>query len=444
MLDILPVELSLSVLSYLPLQTLSSLPALSRQWFDFISANQSTIFRNAAILHGYAHPGTLLLEDALSAHKGSPWDGTTDWKDFCKSGSPVVALNGLFRAPLAPGLLVPLRVTVLIFVGRRSFQLRKNWDGHGRIVARLVTPAGGDVHRIKVDEKFGICITTRMLGGLAVTHLFTGTLLWSLPLVRVRYSIPPPSRSTPQPLNGLLQFYVRSRAHCEYENGYLIFDRLDDNKEVWRLVSDNDDDSAVDGGNDCDVVAAHAPPDEAQRRVSAVAATMHRRYAPRGHFRPWAKLTFPETTHAYRFAYPTLLCANQEHAFLHDVRTGALVQTIDLDLHERVEPVCYVDVNDRHVFVCDPEELHVFARYGDDEAGTAAGAEVLRISRTASVTKVAELVAVHGNPFFAALPLRRDYDVFLPPFVAGALPAPLPSLLLSFHSFLARKSNGGH
>ena len=80
----------------------------------------------------------------------------------------------------------PLGGAILTFAGRRSFQLRKNWEGHGRVVARLVTPPGGDIHRIKVDENAGICITTRMLGGLVVTHLFSGTLLWSLPLVRER------------------------------------------------------------------------------------------------------------------------------------------------------------------------------------------------------------------------------------------------------------------
>jgi hypothetical protein len=105
MLHILPVELSLSVLSYLPLQTLCSLPALSHTWFNFFSANQSTIFHNAAILHEYAQPGTILLEDALSAYKGSPWDGTTDWKDFCKSNFEVSPSDRLFRAALAPLVL---------------------------------------------------------------------------------------------------------------------------------------------------------------------------------------------------------------------------------------------------------------------------------------------------------------------------------------------------
>jgi hypothetical protein len=88
MLHILPIELSLSVLSYLPLPTLCSLPTLSRQWFDLFSTHLSTIFHNAAIFHGYIQPDTKLLDDALTVYKGSPWDGATDWKDFCESIVP--------------------------------------------------------------------------------------------------------------------------------------------------------------------------------------------------------------------------------------------------------------------------------------------------------------------------------------------------------------------
>jgi len=172
----LPIELSLSVLSYLPLPTLCSLPTLSRQWFNLFSANQSTIFHNAAVLHGYIQSEIISLDDALSAYKGSPWDGTADWKDFCKCSDHV--FHELWR------LVSVSRDTPLISVGRRCFQLCTNWEGNGRVVPRLVTPPGSDVHRIKVDEKAGICITTRILGGLAVTHLFSGVLLWSLPPVR--------------------------------------------------------------------------------------------------------------------------------------------------------------------------------------------------------------------------------------------------------------------
>ena len=84
MLHILPVELSLAVLSYLPLSTLFSLASLSREWLEFISENKSTIFHEAAVFHGYIDPETLLLEDALSMRVGNPWKRVADWKDFCE------------------------------------------------------------------------------------------------------------------------------------------------------------------------------------------------------------------------------------------------------------------------------------------------------------------------------------------------------------------------
>ena len=84
MLHVLPVELSLAVLSYLPLSTLCSLSSLSREWLEFISENKSAIFHKAAVLHEYIDPETLLLEDALSMRVNNPWRGVADWKDFCE------------------------------------------------------------------------------------------------------------------------------------------------------------------------------------------------------------------------------------------------------------------------------------------------------------------------------------------------------------------------
>jgi len=255
-----------------------------------------------------------------------------------------------------------------------------NWEGNGRVVARLLRPPGCDVHRVKVDEKVGILITTHMLGGLSVTHLFSGVLLWSLP-----------------------RYYVRSYAHCEYENGYLVFDRFDGKKEVWRLASD-----FVDGEPE---VAPYAPPDEKQKRTYEFFATIpiHQRYAPRGHFRPWAKLSFPTFTRAYRLAYPTLLCAGMDRAYLHDVRTGALVQTIDI----RPDDICYVDVNEQYVFVCEPEALHVFSRADG-------GNEVLRIQRGVSFSKVlGPSTPIDRDPFVSVLPLQPGVDAHPPIFIAA-------------------------
>ena len=199
------------------------------------------------------------------------------------------------------------------------------------------------------------------------------------------------------------QYYVRSYAHCEYENGYLVFDRFDGKKEVWRLASD-----FVDGEPE---VAPYAPPDEKQKRTYEFFATVppHQRYAPHGHFRPWAKLSFPTFTRAYRLAYPTLLCAGMDRAYLHDVRTGRLVQSIDI----RPEDICYVDVNERYVFVCEPEALHVFSRADG-------GNEALRIQRGVSFSKaLSPSTPIDRDRFVSVLPLHTGVDAHPPIFIAG-------------------------
>jgi len=204
------------------------------------------------------------------------------------------------------------------------------------------------------------------------------------------------------------QHYVPRYAHCEYENGYLVFNRNDNQQEIWRLASDGGGDFAA------GEVATHSPPGEEQRRASASAATTHRQYAPRGHFRPWAVLSLPEfVLTSSRVAYPTLLCASQNRAFLHDVRTGALVQTIDVHLRS----VCSVDVNERHVLICERRRLRVISRSGG--GGDGGCSEVLRIPSVAFVRQVASPALVQGNPFVASLPLLPGSDNLRPDFLAA-------------------------
>jgi hypothetical protein len=99
-----------------------------------------------------------------------------------------------------------------------------------------------------------------------------------------------------------------------------------------------------------------------------------------------------------------------DRSYLHDVRTGALVQTIDI----RPEDICYVDVNERHVFVCEPEALHVYSRADG-------GNEVLRIQRGVSFSKVlSPSTPINREPFVSVLPLQPRVDDAHPPiFVAG-------------------------
>ncbi|KAH9059605.1 hypothetical protein EDB87DRAFT_770044 [Lactarius vividus] len=224
--------------------------------------------------------------------------GSTNWKDFC----------------------------------RRLFQLRKNWEGKGRAVARAFPPPGLNVYCLSVDERRGICIMTCIWGGLNVVHLFSGTLLWCLPMS-----------------------HTPSRARCEYDNGYLVFENYREHqlKEVWRLTSEFTQGE----------VAVDAPPGAVQMDVSTRAEELYHQYAPLGQFRPWALLRFPEFVWEHRLAYPTLLCASKEHAFLHDVRTGSLVQTIDLQYHD----IYAGDVNERHVFFRRPDAVYVFSRENGSE-----------------------------------------------------------------------------
>ena len=242
-----------------------------------------------------------------------------------------------------------------------------------------------------------------------MTHLFSGVLLWSLPPVR-EPSNPPSAHNFVRVLNGF-QYYVRPKAHCEYDNGYLVFDRIDGCMEVWRLACD-----VIVGGEE----AAHAsPPDEEQRLVSTAAATTQHRYAPRGHFRPWAKISFPEVISAYRVVYPTLLCANNQHAFLYDLRTGALVQTIKVNRTPQEVGFCHVDMDERHVFVCEFHMVHVFAR----DRGT----EVFRLRNDMFIPKMKGVaVDAGGDAFVESLSLHRSPDDFRPDFLAGALPFRFP------------------
>ncbi|KAF8257828.1 hypothetical protein EI94DRAFT_1225204 [Lactarius quietus] len=307
MLNVLPTEVTLIVLSHLPIPSLLSLAILSRQWLHFFATHQSEIFHRAALYHEYIPPGTLLLEDALSMNTGKPWAGSTSWKDFCKWVPSQLISNlqklGRKRACCCAHVIAS-RLQPLLHQGRRKSR-DMYYDSHW--------------------------------GGITVTHLLTGTVLWCLPT-----SIVP------------------SRSPCGYENGFLVFGNNGGATEVWRLASDF---------TAADEFAADAPPDDKQIAVSRRAAAVFHHYAPRGQFRAWALLRPPDSVpkYTYRLRYPTLIYASYEHAFLYDVRTGTLVQTINIHLRTLYS----VDVNERHAFVCEVDVVHVYL--------LESGVEVLRI-----------------------------------------------------------------
>ena len=252
-------------------------------------------------------------------------------------------------------------------------------------------PSGTNARHIEVDERAGICITTHVSSGLTVNHLFSGISLWCLPKVRECFFLSPESAACS---NGRLQYHEYDRFHCEYDNGYLVFDNRNEEMEVWRLASDF---SAE------DEVAADAPPKDAQMTASAHAAEVYDQYAPRGHFRPWALLTvLPQTMPTYRLVYPTLICASLKQIVLYDVRTGSLEQMVNIDL----QTLSYVDVSEHHIFVCEQHVVHVFSRGCDIT-------EVLRIPANATARcsqRVEDPLLVSGYKFITPISVSLKVD----------------------------------
>ncbi|EDR04773.1 uncharacterized protein LACBIDRAFT_303972 [Laccaria bicolor S238N-H82] len=292
----LPVELIFEVLSHLPLKNLAVFPVVCREWLEFIKENESTIYHNAAQFHNFvpASSSSQRLHEALKElYSQRSLQGVNSWKELCQ----------------------------------RRLQIQQSWLGNApsRIVRHHTSP-NRRVHRIKVDELAGFIITTSQSGGLAVTDINTDQLLWSLP-----------------------ETYVRAYAHCEYSNGYIIFDRFTSEKEIWRLSS-IDSVSADSSSSLPDTIQTQIPPDGSHP----------------GLFKPHALLQTPEPTRAYRFVYPTLLVAAFERVYLYDVPSARLVQIIEniqpLTTNISLGTLNYVDLSARHVFLCGGHALRVFDR----------------------------------------------------------------------------------
>lgn len=87
----------------------------------------------------------------------------------------------------------------------------------------------------------------------------------------------------------------------------------------------------------------------------------------RGHFKPWAILLMQEPTRAFRLVYPTFLTVSRDRAFLYNVETAQLVQTIDNIQSPDFEGVAlgdinYVELSEKYVFICGTKSLKLYYR----------------------------------------------------------------------------------
>lgn len=140
----------------------------------------------------------------------------------------------------------------------------------------------------------------------------------------------------------------------EYGNGYVVFTTAQQTLEVWRLLSDVSEDEVDD--RDPETL-----PLEEQIAASNESGSNYDGTKPRGHFIPWTNITPPARTRASRFVYPHLMMTSTQHAHIADVRTGKMIEQIELENDVSLY-ICYIDFSARHILVCWNDSLKIYAR----------------------------------------------------------------------------------
>ena len=154
---------------------------------------------------------------------------------------------------------------------------------------------------------------------------------------------------------------MRRFAHCEYDHGFLIFDRPGSLLDVWRRKRDSQSDP----------LRASLGPHALQEWANGQAIQWPQSVSQddRGAFVPFTLIFTPSSICAYRFVYPSLLAISHDYpeAYLYDIPTGQLQQRVSLfnSLHLRLH-VENMDFSARHIVVCaDGRGLLIFSRQPD-------------------------------------------------------------------------------
>ncbi|KAJ5110397.1 hypothetical protein N7532_000932 [Penicillium argentinense] len=231
-LTVFPPEIVLRILDFSPVSALASLTAASKAWHEFIDVtHQQAIYTSESKTR--QPPGCSrdlsFLADARTFSR--LFEETASWKDLCK----------------------------------RQTLLSRNWTDRQPMSQESVLQIGNDpVWRFRPDFKRRFFVSSSHAGGLNVTDMDTGRVLWRLP--------------STLDSNGDA---VRPYAHLEYQDGMVVFDREGDAVEVWQ----------ADQGD-----------------------------APRGEFRRIAVLNHRCQTRGFQLSYWTLcVVSNQGQGFVYDM-----------------------------------------------------------------------------------------------------------------------------
>lgn len=80
----LPSELILVILEFLPASDLATVQKLSRDWNEFLTFHQASVYHNCAVLHGYVDPRATIGEAKMKDY-GSEWlAGAESWREYCE------------------------------------------------------------------------------------------------------------------------------------------------------------------------------------------------------------------------------------------------------------------------------------------------------------------------------------------------------------------------
>ncbi|KAG2411726.1 hypothetical protein HFD88_009282 [Aspergillus terreus] len=185
-LTLLPPEIVLRILDFAPISALASLTATSKAWHDFIDVTHQEAIYSSESKTSQPQGGAKdfsFLSDSTSF--SNIFKGTESWKDLCK----------------------------------RQTLLARNWASSQPVSRESVMQVGNDpVWRFRADFKRRFFVSTSHAGGLNVTDMDTGRILWRLPSTLDRDD----------------ENAVRPYAHLEYQDGMAVFDREGDAVEVWQ------------------------------------------------------------------------------------------------------------------------------------------------------------------------------------------------------------------
>lgn len=178
----LPAEIVLRIIDFTTATDAAHLTQLNKTWCEFVDVTHREHIYSAA--SKTERPSTSrnfsFLKDAHSFARY--YDGVAGWKDLCK----------------------------------RQALLKRNWLSERPTTTESVLQVGNTpVWRFRPDFKRRFIISTSQSGGVSVTDMDDGRLLWHLP-----------------------EDDVRPYAHLEYQDGTAVWDRWGNAVEVWK-VDDN-------------------------------------------------------------------------------------------------------------------------------------------------------------------------------------------------------------